>query len=347
MAMKRNRPLDFFRYIFMVNICLWHSPFHLFNHGYIAVDFFLILSGFMLFHTCQRYPDLSTIGFIAKKYKQFYPKYLITFIITAIVKWQLFVTDMGGVNYVFDKILIRIDELLLIQSTGFSESGESVVNGPMWYLSVLIWASAMIYAIQRIWKGRKSLFFISLLMFLGYTYILNNNVCWNLERICPENVFIYSRMLRGLSGIGLGYLLGFVLANQSEKVKRIPPVLINFSLLLAILIVYLVEVSETSHDQYILLATMVIIASCVHEKSFVSKWLQLKVFTSLGRVSFDMFLIHIAVIKVYVSFLSFIEMPKILAIILFVVVVTLTGYIFFYCYKYVDKLLTKHESTLV
>ena len=47
---SRNATIEFYRYIFMVVLLMWHGPFDSFKcgSGYLVVEFFFILSGYML-----------------------------------------------------------------------------------------------------------------------------------------------------------------------------------------------------------------------------------------------------------------------------------------------------------
>lgn len=94
----RNSSIDFLRYIFMLNICIWHlnGQVHILNHGYLAVEFFFILSGLFLFQDQEKHPEMKTTQYIIKRYGRFYPKYFFAFLITAIVKWRLFIPEGGG-----------------------------------------------------------------------------------------------------------------------------------------------------------------------------------------------------------------------------------------------------------
>ena len=95
----RKTSIDFFRYFFMLNICLWHlnDQLHLLSHGYLAVEFFFIVSGFFLFKKKEgRLKEMTTMQFLIARYKRFYPKYIFAFFITAILKWKMFVPENLG-----------------------------------------------------------------------------------------------------------------------------------------------------------------------------------------------------------------------------------------------------------
>lgn len=46
---KMIKSIELLRFMFMLVICIWHSPFNVFTSGFIFVDFFFILSGYFLY----------------------------------------------------------------------------------------------------------------------------------------------------------------------------------------------------------------------------------------------------------------------------------------------------------
>lgn len=324
----------------MINICLWHlnDQLHLLNHGYLAVEFFFVLSGFFLFYTEKKNPNLSTAQFVGKKYKRFYPKYILAFLITAILKWRLFVPEEPGVNCWFDACFSRTAEILLIQATGFSEGGEQVINGPMWFLSSLIWSSAIIWATIRTFKEKAASWFLPIIIFIGYTYLLNNPDYWNLERHSPEIVLVHPRMIRGICGVSMGYMIAHVL--EMYNLKEIPLSVVNFASILALMTFVLSEFSTNSYDNHALISILFIIIACFRPDSLFNRIFKYRIFVSLGKISFDMFLIHIAFLVIYRHFLRMFDLPTSEIVLLYIVLITSLGYLFNFMFGLICKYIT-------
>lgn len=206
----------------------------------------------------------------------------------------------------------------------------------MWFLSALIWSSTIIFATRRTFKHTATSWIIPIIVFVGYTFLLNYEVKWNLEKHAIENVVIYPRMLRGVCGIGLGYMLGYLLQHNRIS-NKITLSCMNVVSIMAFLIVILAEFATNSYDNYVLLAFPIIIIACIQKESLFNRIFRLPILTSLGKISFDMFLIHNAVIKVYLHMLQFCDLPLYASICLYVVLVTLAGYAFDFCFRLVYK----------
>lgn len=75
---NKNEVIELLRFIFMSMIVLWHCEKCLgfMAHGYVAVEFFFILSGCLLFRSCKVHNQVTTIQYTTKKIKKLYPEYI-------------------------------------------------------------------------------------------------------------------------------------------------------------------------------------------------------------------------------------------------------------------------------
>lgn len=108
MTTQKNFAVEALRFIFMVMICIHHSHFlPQMHHGYVAVDFFFILSGVFLFRTYLKSNAPSLLEYNIKRIIRFIPEYTIALIVTAIIYFQLF-----HAAYMDGKILEIIKQFL-------------------------------------------------------------------------------------------------------------------------------------------------------------------------------------------------------------------------------------------
>lgn len=114
--MTNNRliSIEALRFIFMLVIAVWHfSRINPFTHGYIAVDFFFILSGFLLYGSYVRH-KYDALQYTIAKLKRFYPEYFIVFVVGFLLKLSIMLRDGDAVSV----LLNAMSEGLLVHSVG-------------------------------------------------------------------------------------------------------------------------------------------------------------------------------------------------------------------------------------
>src|SRR5674476_53751 len=148
--MKRNNNVEFWRFIFTVIVCLFHfsgtyfSGKSYFSGGYIAVEFFYILSGFLLMSS-QTKSELSpgskrsAAKYTFERLKILYPHYIFSFAV--IFAFAMMQSNKSLVD-VSKNLLQSIWEITMLQMSGIRCS---IYNQPTWYLSGLIIMGYLIY----------------------------------------------------------------------------------------------------------------------------------------------------------------------------------------------------------
>ena len=154
MKKQRNAWIDILRFVFAVLILLFHmtdlkiggkKTFQVCPDGYIGVEFFCLVSGFLMAATAARLgntdnPDTGTLTlrFIRRKLSVFYPYYVIAFLF-ALVTWMIRYKD-GSFGL---RLTEALWELLLVKGIGLGDS--TWLNGAAWYLSAMIFCMLIIF----------------------------------------------------------------------------------------------------------------------------------------------------------------------------------------------------------
>lgn len=138
--------IELWRFVFTSIVCLLHfegayvgwDSCYIFKCGYLGVEFFFILSGFLMMRH-NRHNDDSSGEYIIGRIKRFYPSLIISWSIIIIYrivnsKWD-FLTSIND-------ILEHIWEYLLLSGIGMSWD---TLNPPEWYISVLLITSYFLY----------------------------------------------------------------------------------------------------------------------------------------------------------------------------------------------------------
>lgn len=272
----RIASIDFFRFIFMLQICLWHMNrcFNLMGCGYVAVEFFFILSGLFIYKSCVNKKNNSVLDYTLNKIKRYYPPLFIMIIPTLLLTWD---------DNAFQRIL---NDILFISNTGVYGKG---ANDTLWYLSVLVIGGGLIYSMLKHLSNIAISLILPLLVICIYTYIFNTNN-GNLEFFGTDG-FVYRPLLRGIAGMSLGVLLGcFIQVKSKELLKytRLIDVLLMCGLFGWIMIVF----SHEPYDRYALVCSCFIITSCFVKTSLVNRLLTWKGWNFLGELSLEMYIVH-------------------------------------------------------
>ena len=321
--------IEALRFAFMVVIAVWHfSRINPFTHGYIAVDFYFLLSGYLLYGSYVRH-KYDALKYTVEKLKRFYPEYIFVFVIAFLMKLNLLLRDSDAVTL----FLNAIPEGLMINSVGVFGGG---VNPASWYVSVLMVGGGIIYAILYCSKKVALGVVFPLLVLLAYTSILGIN--GSLEQFSSD-WFITQSLLRGMAGMALGVVLATFKERYSESLEK-KRVVLDVACLLAVVIVCIVLFSVKHYDRFALLAFSVLIISCFVPSTLINRIFKSAIWVKLGGITFEMLLVHCPIIWVVNNLTRSIELST-YGIIGLALVYIVTVLICSFALKYIGNRLNK------
>lgn len=279
--------IEALRFAFMVVIAVWHfGRINPFTHGYIAVDFYFLLSGYLLYGSYVRH-KYDALKYTVEKLKRFYPEYIFVFVIAFLMKLNLLLRDSDAVTL----FLNAIPEGLMINSVGVFGGG---VNPASWYVSVLMVGGGILYAVLH-WNKKVALSIVfPLLVLFSYTYLMGFG--GSLEQFANDG-FISQSLLRGMAGMALGTVLAAFKERYSESLEK-RRVVLDIACLLAVVIMCIVLFSSKHYDRFALLAFSVLIISCFVPSTLISKMFKSTIWVKLGGITFEMLLVHCPIIWV-------------------------------------------------
>lgn len=283
----KNYSVEALRFIFMLVIAIWHfSRINPFTHGYIAVDFYFLLSGYLLYGSYVRH-KYDALKYTVEKLKRFYPEYFLVFVIAFLMKLNLLLRDGDAVTI----FLNAIPEGLMINSVGVYGGG---VNPASWYVSVLMVGGGILYAVLHWNKNVALSIMFPLLVLFSYTYLMGFG--GSLEQFANDG-FISQSLLRGMAGMALGVVLAALKERYSESLAKKRMVL-DVACLLAVVVVCIVLFSVKHYDRFALLAFSVLIISCFVPSTLINRIFKSTVWAKLGGITFEMLLVHCPIIWV-------------------------------------------------
>ena len=321
--------------------------------GWLWVDFFFILSGFILSYV---YSDTFTISvskskywkYIGARFARIYPLHLFTLIwsllCTLLIRY--YAAEMDPFYAALYNPEATPSALLLIQSLGLYRTPP--LNTPSWSLSTEWW-SYMIFPLlvplfSRL-KGRGKV--ITLLLIIGL-YLIIKFVLGPIAQPFPNgtptlNVTADFGILRCIAGFVLGMLL-FELYKIKFAFK-----LLKRSSSFAIFSVGVVAAMVWGADDIIaILFFPLIILTAAYNTTTLKKVLSTKPLQLLGEWSFSIYMVHVPIIQTFIIFmvkndpLKYVKFPAApnmnhsLGLIYCVVLVVLTLIVASFTYSYIE-----------
>ncbi|PNH93120.1 acyltransferase family protein [Vibrio diazotrophicus] len=292
---KNFHLLDLSRFIAAIAVLFWHyqhfymiegisfiregQPLYplfkiFYTHGYLAVQYFWILSGFVFFHTyCEKInkKKTNTKNYIANRFSRLYPLHILTLIVTALLAFYFKYKNGYLFVYQFNDIKHFLLNMFFISHWGLQD-GYSY-NAPIWSVSVEIFAYIVFFIYCRLINS--NMLYTAIITTLTYiTYNYSNN----------DLLYCVSCFFLG----GTTYHIYKNLFNNTPSKKIIFAALIVFCA-----IAYYIHT-------FIFFASSVLLLSIIQsynirlgEKSRI-----------LGDLSFGVYLWHYPIQLVFVSFIS-------------------------------------------
>lgn len=315
--------LEFIRYIFICIIAIWHdNTLNIFRHS-VVVEFFFILSGFLLYQTWEKRAT-EPIKFAQRRLKRLYCEYSIALIITFLIN---IIKEHSNESYIYNQIGSLIPELLMVQNIGIFKGGINPIN---WYIQVMFVGSVFLYALLYCNPKLAKNVLIPTIALGGLTYFFSNGdsiVHWE------TNYFIYEPLLRGLSCMSIGILSAWIHIETSNN-SRLRLAFINIASIFTISLILIATRAQNPLDKYVITLSPIAIIACFEEKSWLNKIFYAKWQLWLGHISYAMLLIHCAYIPIYHKILNevhsilHVDIPLSLSIVLYLLTLTLGAAIF-------------------
>lgn len=261
----RIATIEFYRYIFMVVLLMWHGPFDSFKFGsgYLVVEFFFILSGYMLMESFYRKFKTAT-QYTIDRLKRMYMPYFVALALACLyfgIIPDLIIRHSVSIELIFPFIA----EALLIQGLGIFEGG---INWPLWYFSVLIVGGHFLYELISRWQTISLHVLIPVLSILTLVYLSCSK--GGTFEVFTINGAFHMPFWRGIAEMGIGILL--CAFSHSRYNKQHKSICLDCGALMALLLIVCVLNSGGDHkyDKYAIIFFSFIIYVGIWNNSFLN-----------------------------------------------------------------------------
>lgn len=279
---QRFEALDALRGLAAVAVMLGHIGPLTHTAYYLAVDFFLVLSGFVLTHGYFSAAKVGFAQFCWRRFSRMYPLHFVT-LAAAILIYHL-----NGQGLALSDVALH---LLFVQNIGLGP-GSLTLNNPAWTISVEFWINCGVYALLALCgynlRGRATI-----------TLIVAGLTAFTILAVFTGHLNTNAYDYKGLLNSGLvrcfaSFCLGIIIYRLFEqRPSRHPGSLVELSTLL-IFCAFLVMPNRSSSLDLI---APIFFAGAIYVFAFQSglpsRWL-LRI-KYLGDISFAIYLVHFPV----------------------------------------------------
>lgn len=292
---QRFEALDAFRGLCALFVVVFHmrlvgsiTELDFFRGSATFVEFFFVLSGFVLAHGYGFKENLNFVTFMKSRFFRVYPLHFFMLVVfIALELGKLFAYKYSGLKFgdeaftTSTAIVELVPNLLLIQSwTPFTNPLS--FNYPAWSISIEFYMYALLFLSIVSFKSYKivSWFFISLIAFC---------------LIYLESSVLVSTVLAGLSCF-FGGSFTYVIYKKISHLKQSYTLgtFIEVTLLVCIVLIIQSKIEYRSIIAPVLF--MLTVLFFAFESGLVSKLFKVKVLQYAGKLSYSIYMIHAAII---------------------------------------------------
>lgn len=279
--MARNLTIDILRMAFAFIIVFHHilmgTQFHI--YGYLAVDFFFIVSGYMVINSYHNYKkdgkEVGVIRYCTHKLMSFLPYLIFAVVVYAIVSGAIAFDNTGRFDRFLASAWFELEDVFLISMLGFYR------DELIWYLSSLMICSAIIWFLLRKLDSNFSRYVAPIMTIVMLIIIFAET-----NTISTPNHFVYGvvkkGLLRGLACMCLGVfayecmkLLDRVHFNKDDLILGIVEIVCYLSVLICILFLHPIgDVGRRIYEIVMIILLFIALVITFNNRSIVHDYLQ-------------------------------------------------------------------------
>ncbi|HPE46874.1 MAG TPA: acyltransferase [Hyphomonas sp.] len=267
------------------NLFVWNDINHTTligrSSGFLAVDFFIVLSGFVLAHAFYERPGFDFWDFFKRRVFRFWPLHVVTLLV---VVGTLFVAHE---KFRFDDFLLN---LFLIHNLGFGDAALAF-NAPSWSLSVELAVNVIVGLVLLAVPNR----FLNALLLLTLA-LFGGAVAFSTPAGLNDNAgvaygFLNIGLMRGLLDFPIGILTYRLYLARREQLARVTDKagwLVGLLLAVFLASFYL---PESSHGDFLFIPFYALLVLLIAQPG--AFWFsQLSRIRLFGDISFALYLVH-------------------------------------------------------
>jgi peptidoglycan/LPS O-acetylase OafA/YrhL len=298
---ERFESLDAWRGVCALLIALYHYVYSLpsglrdigfVHNSYLFVDFFFVLSGFVIFHTYRQRidSDLAALTFVIRRFGRVWPAHmaaLVGLVIILLIVAMLPHPNHLNVNFNDGEYSGRAFLLQVFLLNAMGLTGATTWNGPAWSIGAEFYTYLLFACVVLLW--RRWLIIVSLALSLLALAV----IMWRAP------VYMNSTWDYGFLRCVAGFFAGGVAYNVHERCRVVPLKFATVVEIVSLAVVVLLVVSAGENPNAVSarsLAAPVVFAAAIlifaRERGFISLVLKLAPFRQVARYSYSIYITH-------------------------------------------------------
>ena len=347
MMNTKNNAITIWRIIFTYIIFIFHfdNKYHfawdlsLGLGWYIGVEFFFIVSGYLLYMGMDKLSLKLHSGwdYFVYRYKKIYPFYLGAFVFSFI--FLLIANRSMGITDVVKFLSDHFFEIFALHGIGLDD-GWNHLNNTAWFISILFLSGLIIYHCLLKWKDNFCNFVAPIIIMISFSYLYRAN--HNIDAVTQVSGFyINQALMRGLADMCLGIFAAKTKIYISKKYNSFRLFrFIGFGCFMFVILCSMKFSYATTDFLYALILTVAVGMAFLPTES---KICQNKIIQSWSSLTLCLYLLHDAFRTII--FPHFFGIPqalgtKVLLLILYLVMVTISAILFKYVISGIIKLVS-------
>ncbi|MBY0227243.1 MAG: acyltransferase [Hyphomicrobium sp.] len=311
MTNSRNRfsALDGWRAIAALMIALhrialdgYHSKLPFVNNSYLFVDFFFVLSGFVITHAYfMNVTDTnSLLNFVIRRFGRLWPLHVAllgAFVAIEILRYHYLKPGESAADLLTrDQVLSIGSHALLLQALGFTPEYAARWNVPSWSISVEFWTYVLFGAMCLAF--RRSFFAWSCVLIVGSLLLIGARSPSNMN-----TAFDYG-FARCLAGFFMGHICYRIWTTWGENLKAYMDYIGSTTaevmvVLLAIVFVSVAGITTLSLFAPLFFAPLIIVFA--FERGSLSRRMQHPLSVELGALSYSIYMVALLVVMIIIE----------------------------------------------
>lgn len=301
--MQRNELLNLLKFVLITIVCFHHTGWWGDNmhHGYIAVEFFFIVSGYFLYQTFIIKKKSLKKYFYSRLYR-LYPTYftiLLIYLFFSIIFPQFY-----GDYSLVDWVISAISDIFLLQSVGLDIPNVTRLrfNPPDWYVSAFFWSSILLYGILK-FKNLCIKCLMAIVICIYSLYFIFR--VGGLNELWGYYYILYMPLWRALAGMSVGVLLGMILQKEYIRnylIKNIRS--FNICAIMSMVMIVYGIITSNDFDAVCCLCFICIVSNALIPQGLGCYIDNIKCLKRLPDISFEILLLHKITIPISVKIMT-------------------------------------------